>query len=111
MYVDCGPAVDSADLLSSNNKTRFSFRSLRFPDCILLLIGCALLYLHETCRIRNSRSGALRDKIMATMTTLFEGYDEEYRSLTSDISNKLSQVSTYENEQGACSGDGRSRSM
>jgi len=36
------------------------------------------------------------------MTTIFDGYDEEYRALTSDISNKLSEIATYEDQQGSC---------
>ncbi|KAJ0402783.1 hypothetical protein P43SY_009727 [Pythium insidiosum] len=33
------------------------------------------------------------------MTTIFDGYDEEYRALTSDISKKISEVATYEDER------------
>jgi vesicle transport through interaction with t-SNAREs protein 1 len=36
------------------------------------------------------------------MTTIFDGYDEEYRALASDISKKLSEVASYEDEKGAC---------
>jgi hypothetical protein len=38
------------------------------------------------------------------MTSIFEGYDEEYRALASDISKKISEVATYEDQQGAASG-------
>ncbi|TMW63419.1 hypothetical protein Poli38472_002360 [Pythium oligandrum] len=33
------------------------------------------------------------------MTSIFDGYDEEYRALTSDISKKISEVATYEDEK------------
>ncbi|RMX70090.1 hypothetical protein DD238_000256 [Peronospora effusa] len=33
------------------------------------------------------------------MTTIFDGYDEEYRALTSDISKKLSEVALYEDQK------------
>lgn len=36
------------------------------------------------------------------MTTIFDGYDEEYRALTSDISKKISEIATYEDQQGQC---------
>ena len=32
------------------------------------------------------------------MTSLFDGYDEEYQSITNDISKKISEVSTYETD-------------
>ncbi|CCI49443.1 unnamed protein product [Albugo candida] len=32
------------------------------------------------------------------MTSIFDGYDEEYRALASDISKKISDVATYEQE-------------
>ena len=35
---------------------------------------------------------------MANMTSLFDGYDEEYQSITNDISKKISEVSTYETD-------------
>lgn len=34
------------------------------------------------------------------MTTIFDGYDEEYRALTSDISKKISEVASYEDQRG-----------
>ncbi|DBA02418.1 TPA: hypothetical protein N0F65_007237, partial [Lagenidium giganteum] len=34
-----------------------------------------------------------------SMTTIFDGYDEEYRALASDISKKISEVATYEDER------------
>lgn len=34
------------------------------------------------------------------MTSIFDGYDEEYRTLTSDISKKISEVASYEDQQG-----------
>ncbi|RLN14880.1 hypothetical protein BBJ28_00011258 [Nothophytophthora sp. Chile5] len=33
------------------------------------------------------------------MTTIFDGYDEEYRALTSDISKKLSEIASYEDQK------------
>ncbi|KAH7476717.1 hypothetical protein PRIC1_000725 [Phytophthora ramorum] len=33
------------------------------------------------------------------MTTIFDGYDEEYRALTSDISKKISEIASYEDEK------------
>ncbi|KAG7396167.1 Vesicle transport through interaction with t-SNAREs 1B [Phytophthora boehmeriae] len=33
------------------------------------------------------------------MTTIFDGYDEEYRTLTGDISKKLSEIASYEDEK------------
>ncbi|KAG2765118.1 hypothetical protein JG687_00006689 [Phytophthora cactorum] len=33
------------------------------------------------------------------MTTIFDGYDEEYRTLTSDISKKLSEIASYEDQK------------
>lgn len=33
------------------------------------------------------------------MTTIFDGYDEEYRALASDISRKISEVATYEDQK------------
>ncbi|KAL3668115.1 hypothetical protein V7S43_006978 [Phytophthora oleae] len=33
------------------------------------------------------------------MTTIFDGYDEEYRTLTSDISKKLSEIVSYEDQK------------
>ncbi|GAB9468289.1 Vesicle transport through interaction with t-snares 1a [Globisporangium polare] len=33
------------------------------------------------------------------MTSIFDGYDEEYRTLTSDISKKISEVASYEDQQ------------
>lgn len=35
------------------------------------------------------------------MTSVFDGYDEEYKSLTSDIQQKISQVSSYEDDAGS----------
>ncbi|TYZ66895.1 hypothetical protein PybrP1_004055 [[Pythium] brassicae (nom. inval.)] len=32
------------------------------------------------------------------MTSIFDGYDEEYRALTSDISKKISEVASYEDQ-------------
>lgn len=41
------------------------------------------------------------------MTSIFDGYDEEYRALASDISKKISDVATYEQEPGRkCKIDG-----
>lgn len=39
------------------------------------------------------------------MTTIFDGYDEEYRALTSDISKKISEIATYEDQKGALYGN------
>ncbi|KAG3119333.1 hypothetical protein PI124_g2811 [Phytophthora idaei] len=33
------------------------------------------------------------------MTTIFDGYDEEYRTLTRDISKKLSEIASYEDQK------------
>ncbi|KAE8895849.1 hypothetical protein PF005_g147 [Phytophthora fragariae] len=33
------------------------------------------------------------------MTTIFDGYDEEYRTLTSDISKKISEIASYEDQK------------
>ncbi|RLN66747.1 hypothetical protein BBJ29_000009 [Phytophthora kernoviae] len=33
------------------------------------------------------------------MTTIFDGYDEEYRTLTGDVSKKLSEIASYEDEK------------
>ena len=34
------------------------------------------------------------------MTTIFDGYDEEYRTLTSDIAKKISGVALCEDDKG-----------
>ncbi|CAH0515560.1 unnamed protein product [Peronospora belbahrii] len=33
------------------------------------------------------------------MTTIFDGYDEEYRALTSDISSKINELASYEKQK------------
>ncbi|EGZ23661.1 hypothetical protein PHYSODRAFT_295979 [Phytophthora sojae] len=33
------------------------------------------------------------------MTTIFDGYDEEYRALTGDISKKISEIASYEDQK------------
>ena len=38
---------------------------------------------------------------LSRMTTIFDGYDEEYRALSSDISKKISEVALYEDQKGA----------
>ncbi|KUF99188.1 THO complex subunit 6 [Phytophthora nicotianae] len=43
------------------------------------------------------------------MTTIFDGYDEEYRTLTSDISKKLSEIASYEDQKGADLADAERR--
>lgn len=38
------------------------------------------------------------------MTTIFDGYDEEYRALTGDISKKISEIASYEDQKGERTG-------
>jgi hypothetical protein len=60
----------------------------------------ALDFSEETRTSRSHRRGCTKNE--GRMTTIFDGYDEEYRALASDISKKLSEVASYEDEKGAC---------
>ena len=33
-------------------------------------------------------------------TTIFDGYDEEYRTLSTDISTKMREIASYEDQKG-----------
>lgn len=63
----------------------------------------------EPRKTQTHKGAALATAAFDRMTSIFDGYDEEYRALTSDISKKISEVASYEDQHGASCDDGLSK--